>query len=196
MLITGIRPVYKGLTDITATCLKTIRNHKGRKSVPAKYKLVLVLSAVVLLLDQITKIWIESNLALGETRAVIPGFFNLVFVLNKGAAFGFLADLEGALRTYFFIGVTGLAVVLIIYLLRTVHRRDFYLFTALGLILGGALGNLIDRIRLGMVIDFLDFHLGSHHWPAFNLADVAISVGAVLLIVSFYKKKRYAADSD
>ncbi len=161
-----------------------------------KYKLVLILGVTILILDQITKLWIESNFALGETRTVIPGLFNLVFVLNKGAAFGFLADLEGNLRTYFFIGATALAVVLIIYLLRTVHRRDYYLFSALGLILGGALGNMIDRIRLGMVIDFLDFHLGSHHWPAFNIADVAISVGAILLIVSFYKKKRYATDSD
>ncbi len=161
-----------------------------------KYKLVLILGVTILILDQITKLWIESNFVLGETRTVIPGLFNLVFVLNKGAAFGFLADLEGNLRTYFFIGATALAVVLIIYLLRTVHRRDYYLFSALGLILGGALGNMIDRIRLGMVIDFLDFHLGSHHWPAFNIADVAISIGAILLIVSFYKKKRYATDSD
>ncbi len=161
-----------------------------------KYKLVLFLGVTILILDQITKLWIESNFVLGETRTVIPGLFNLVFVLNKGAAFGFLADLEGNLRTYFFIGATALAVVLIIYLLRTVHRRDYYLFSALGLILGGALGNMIDRIRLGMVIDFLDFHLGSHHWPAFNIADVAISIGAILLIVSFYKKKRYATDSD
>jgi len=164
--------------------------------VPYRYKLVIILSAVILVLDQVTKIWIESNLALGETRTVIPGLFNLVFVLNKGAAFGFLADLEGNLRTYFFLGATGLAVVLVIHLLRTVQREDYYLFTALGLILGGALGNMIDRIRLGMVIDFLDFHLGSHHWPAFNVADIAISVGAVLLIVAFYKKKRHEADSD
>ena len=163
---------------------------------PDRYKLVIILSAAILVLDQMTKIWVESSLALGETRTVIPGFFNLVFVLNPGAAFGFLADLEGSLRTYFFLGATGLAVVLIIHLLRTVQRQDYYLFTALALILGGALGNMIDRIRLGMVIDFLDFHLGSHHWPAFNVADIAISVGAVLLIVSFYKKKRHEADSD
>ncbi len=161
-----------------------------------KYKLVIILAAVILVLDQITKIWIESNLALGETRIIIPGFFNLVHVLNKGAAFGFLADLEDPLRTYFFIAATGLAMVLVIYLLRTVQRRDYYLFSALGLILGGALGNMVDRIRLGQVIDFLDFHLGSHHWPAFNVADVAISIGAILLIISFYVKKRYATDSD
>ncbi|WP_028575642.1 signal peptidase II [Desulfonatronovibrio hydrogenovorans] len=161
-----------------------------------KHKIVFILAGVILVLDQATKIWVQSAIPLWETRTVIPGFFNLVHVLNKGAAFGFLADLEGNMQTYFFIGVTGLAVVLIFHLLRTVHRRDVYLFTALGLILGGALGNLIDRIRLGMVIDFLDFYMGSHHWPAFNVADMAISVGAILLLVSFYKKKRYASGSD
>lgn len=161
-----------------------------------KYKIVFILAGVVFFLDQITKVWIQNTIPLWDSKTIIPGFFNLVHVLNKGAAFGFLADLEGNMRTYFFIGVTGLAVVLILHLLRTVDRKDHYLFSALGLILGGAMGNLIDRIRLGMVIDFLDFHLGSHHWPAFNVADMAISTGAILLLVSFYKKKRYASGSD
>ncbi len=161
-----------------------------------KNKIVFILAGVILILDQASKIWIQSTIPLWESKTVIPGLFNLVHVLNKGAAFGFLADLEGNMQTYFFIGVTGLAVVLIFHLLRTVHRQDHYLFTALGLILGGALGNLIDRIRLGMVIDFLDFYIGSHHWPAFNVADMAISTGAILLLVSFYKKRRYASGPD
>ncbi len=161
-----------------------------------KHKIVFILGGIILFFDQVTKIWIQNTIPLWETKTVIPGLFNLVHVLNKGAAFGFLADLEGNMQTYFFIGVTGLAVVLIMHLLRTVHRRDTYLFTALGLILGGALGNLIDRIRIGMVIDFLDFHIAGHHWPAFNVADMAISTGAILLLVSFYKKKRYASGSD
>ncbi|MCA1743509.1 MAG: signal peptidase II [Desulfonatronovibrio sp.] len=161
-----------------------------------KNKIVLILAGVILLLDQATKIWIQNTIPLWESKTVIPGLFNLVHVLNKGAAFGFLADLEGNMQTYFFIGVTGLAVVLIFHLLRTVDREDYYLFSALGLILGGALGNLIDRIRLGMVIDFLDIYVSNHHWPAFNVADMAISTGAILLLVSFYKKKRYASGSD
>lgn len=161
-----------------------------------KHKIVLILAGVILFLDQATKIWIQNTIPLWESKTVIPGLFNLVHVLNKGAAFGFLADLEGNMQTYFFIGVTGLAVVLIFHLLRTVDREDYYLFSALGLILGGALGNLIDRIRLGMVIDFLDIYVSSHHWPAFNVADMAISTGAILLLVSFYKKKRYASGSD
>lgn len=161
-----------------------------------KHKIVLILAGVILVMDQITKVWIQNTIPLWDSKTIIPGLFNLVHVLNKGAAFGFLADLEGNMQTYFFIGVTGLAVVLIFHLVRTVDRHDPYLFTALGLILGGALGNLIDRIRLGMVIDFLDFHVGGHHWPAFNVADMAISTGAILLLVSFYKKKRYASGSD
>lgn len=161
-----------------------------------KYKIVFVLGGIILLVDQSTKLWIQNAIPLWESRTVIPGLFNLVHVLNKGAAFGFLAELEGNMQTYFFIAVTGLAIVLIVHLLRTVHREDNYLFTALGLILGGALGNLIDRIRLGMVIDFLDFYFKDHHWPAFNAADMAISAGAILLLVSFYKKKRYASGSD
>ncbi|MFP4083668.1 MAG: signal peptidase II [Desulfonatronovibrio sp.] len=161
-----------------------------------KYKIVFVLGGIILFLDQATKLWIQNTIPLWESRTIIPGLFDLVHVLNKGAAFGFLAELEGNMQTYFFIAVTGLAIVLIVHLLRTVHREDTYLFTALGLILGGALGNLIDRIRLGMVIDFLDFYFREHHWPAFNVADMAISAGAILLLVSFYKKKRYASGSD
>lgn len=161
-----------------------------------KYKVAAVLSMCILVLDQASKLWVQQAIPLWDSVQVIPGLFNLVHVLNKGAAFGFLADLDGNMQTYFFIGVTGLAIVLIFHLLRTVDRHDPYLFAALGLILGGALGNLADRIRLGMVIDFLDFYVGSHHWPAFNVADMAISTGAILLLISFYKKKRYASGPD
>ncbi|MFW5731137.1 MAG: signal peptidase II [Desulfonatronovibrionaceae bacterium] len=161
-----------------------------------KYKIAMVLSLCILVLDQALKLWVQKTIPLWDSVPVIPGLLNLVHVLNKGAAFGFLADLDGNMQTYFFIGVTGLAIVLIFHLLKTVDRHDPYLFSALGLILGGALGNLVDRIRLGMVIDFLDFYVGSHHWPAFNVADMAISTGAILLLISFYKKKRYASGPD
>ncbi len=156
-----------------------------------RYRLVSILVILVLGLDQLTKLWVASVLPLWSSKTVIPGFFNLVHVLNKGAAFGFLHDLDAAWRPYVFLAVTALAVVLIMHLLRTVPREDKVLFTALGLILGGALGNLIDRIRLGEVIDFLDFHIGQYHWPAFNIADVAISFGSVLLLVSVYRNRRY-----
>ncbi|GAB6060236.1 signal peptidase II [Desulfonatronum parangueonense] len=161
-----------------------------------RYRIVLSLGLVVLVLDQITKLWVASALPLWSSKTVIPGFFNLVHVLNKGAAFGFLHDLDAAWRPYFFMAVTALAVVLILHLLRTVPREDNVLFTALGLILGGAMGNLVDRIRLGEVIDFLDFYIGQYHWPAFNVADVAISIGSILLLVSVYRTRRYGLTED
>lgn len=156
-----------------------------------RYRKVSMLALIVLVLDQITKLWVVAVMPLWTSKTVIPGFFNFVHVINKGAAFGFLSDLDPVWRPYFFLGVTALAIVLILHLLRTVPREDTILFFALGLILGGALGNLADRIRLGAVIDFLDFYIGKHHWPAFNVADIAISIGSVLLLVSVYRNRRY-----
>lgn len=158
---------------------------------PRRYRIVLLLALIVLALDQLTKLWVAAVLPLWASKTVIPGFFNLVHVLNKGAAFGFLNDLDAMWRPYFFLAATALAIVLILHLLRTVPREDTVLFTALGLILGGAVGNLTDRIRLGEVVDFLDFYIGKYHWPAFNVADVAISIGSVLLLVSVYRNRRY-----
>ncbi|MFW6324655.1 MAG: signal peptidase II [Desulfovibrionales bacterium] len=159
-----------------------------------RYKITGSLALVVLLLDQITKVLVQQFLPLGG-KAVIPGFFDLVYVLNKGAAFGFLNRADIHWQTYFFIGVSALAVILIFQLLRTVDRHDPVLFAGLGLIMGGALGNLIDRIRLGKVIDFLDFYLGSHHWPAFNVADIAISLGSLALLFTFFKNRGHASRS-
>ena len=164
-------------------------------NIQRKYKTVAGLGIIILVLDQLSKLWAQNNLSHWESIDVIPGLFKLVYVLNRGAAFGFLNQRDTTWQTYFFIAVTALAVVLIFHLVHSVTRRDPYLFAGLGLILGGALGNLIDRIRLGEVIDFLDFYLGSHHWPAFNIADMAISVGTVLLIISFYKRKKDASNT-
>ena len=162
----------------------------------SRYRIVFLLALIMLVLDQITKLWVAATLPFWTSKTVIPGFFNLVHVLNKGAAFGFLNDLDAVWRPYFFMAATALAIVLILHLLRTVPREDRVLFTALGLILGGALGNLADRIRLGEVIDFLDFYIGKYHWPAFNVADIAISVGSVLLLVSVYRNRRYGGSED
>ncbi|NCC24603.1 MAG: signal peptidase II [Deltaproteobacteria bacterium] len=161
-----------------------------------RYTLVSAIGAVVLFLDQITKFWVEATIPRwGTGMTVIPGFFDIVHVLNRGAAFGFLNRSDIQWQTYFFIGASALAVVLIFHLVRTVNREDKPLFIGLGLILGGAMGNLIDRIRLGEVVDFLDFYIGPHHWPAFNIADMAITTGCFFLLVSFYIRKRDASNS-
>ncbi|MBB5346716.1 signal peptidase II [Desulfoprunum benzoelyticum] len=152
------------------------------------YTLV-VFGAVVL--DQLTKLWILRTFELYESREIIPGLFNLVYVTNTGAAFSILADVDSPWRHYFFLGIGLLATIgltIYYYRLRAAHRAYA---VALGLVVGGALGNLIDRLRLGSVVDFLDFHLAGRHWPAFNVADSAICVGAVLfLIISFVTEQK------
>ncbi len=161
----------------------------------AKYKSVTGWGTLVLVLDQASKLWIQNTFSFWDSIQVIPGMFKLVYVLNRGAAFGFLNNTSGTWQTYFFIAVTALAVVLIFHLVRSVNRRDPFLFNGLGLVLGGAVGNLVDRIRLGHVIDFLDFYWGRYHWPAFNIADVAISIGVLCLIISFYIRKKNASNT-
>ncbi len=137
----------------------------------------------VILLDQATKEVIVRSLQLGQTISVVPGFFDISFVLNPGAAFGFLAGLPEEVRNPFFIAISVAAIVLIlVYRLRVMPRAGL-VSTALALILGGASGNLIDRLRYGMVVDFLDVHLHQYHWPSFNAADSAISIGVGLMLL-------------
>ncbi len=139
----------------------------------------LVLSALIVVADQVAKYVAVQYLAGGHSVAVAP-FFNLVLVYNAGAAFSFLSDAAGWQRGLF-ITIALVASVWIVYLLRKYpHQRLFAL--ALSLVLAGAVGNVIDRISFGAVIDFLDFHALGYHWPAFNVADSAITCGAVLLV--------------
>ena len=145
-----------------------------------------VISALVIVLDQLTKYWVGQSLAPGESVPVMPSF-NLVLTYNTGAAFSFLSRASGWQRGLFIL-IAVLASLLIIYLIRRYHREQRFSI-GLSLILGGALGNLWDRIVLGHVVDFLDFYVQAYHWPAFNVADSAITCGAVLLIWdSFYKR--------
>ncbi|MBF0481756.1 MAG: signal peptidase II [Desulfovibrionaceae bacterium] len=154
----------------------------------AKYRLALILAAAVLVLDQASKAVIRHYLPLWTKSAVIPGFFDLVHTLNRGAAFGLLNRSDIDWQTYFFIAANSLAVVIIFHLLHTVQSGVFLRF-GLGLLLGGALGNLVDRIRAGEVTDFLDFYVGAHHWPAFNAADMAITAGSLILLISLYRQR-------
>jgi signal peptidase II len=138
------------------------------------------IATIIVLIDQITKITMTRLLSYGEFRPV-TSFFNLVLAYNKGAAFSFLAT-EGGWQRYFFTAIAIAAVGFIIYLLKR-HAGQRLFCWALALILGGAIGNLIDRVLYGHVIDFLDFYVGTRHWPAFNVADMAIVGGAALFIL-------------
>jgi signal peptidase II len=138
----------------------------------------IALAALVLVCDQFTKFVLVPVVSAGPVE--ITPFFNLVLAQNRGAAFSFLADASGWQRELF-IAVAVIAAVWIIYLLRR-HSTEALFCGALSLILGGAIGNLIDRLHLGAVLDFFDFHVLGYHWPAFNIADSAITIGAVLLI--------------
>ena len=149
-----------------------------------------VTAALVLLLDQATKICIDASMPLHDSFSVIPGFFSITHVRNPGAAFGFLAGASPLFRNVFFVCVTLAAILLILHYVRTSKAEERLLTLSLSLILSGAVGNLIDRIRFGEVIDFLDVYIGSHHWPAFNVADSAISVGAVILFVELVRQGR------
>ncbi|WP_292980007.1 signal peptidase II [Nitrosomonas sp.] len=147
----------------------------------------LILAAIILVLDLLSKRWVEFNLSYGQ-QIVITDFFNLVLAYNAGAAFSFLSDASGWQR-WFLSTIAVLVAILIVYLLYKHTSNRLFCF-ALSLILGGALGNLWDRIMLGHVVDFMDFHVVGYHWPAFNLADSAIFCGACLLILDSIRNGR------
>lgn len=152
----------------------------------------LMLAAGIVALDQLGKWIVLATLRPGDTVVVAP-FFNWVLTFNPGAAFSFLSDAGGWQRWFF----TGLALAVsawIVFMLRR-HSGEFRLSLALTLILGGALGNVIDRVRFGAVVDFVQWHVGGYYWPAFNIADSAITVGALLMIVDQLLAKPAAGDT-
>ncbi len=137
------------------------------------------IAGAVLVADQASKWLALEKLVLHESIPLMP-LLNLTLVYNKGAAFGFLSTASGW-QNLFFIGIALVATVVILYLLRRMGTKDRFLAAALMLILGGAIGNLIDRLLYGHVVDFIDVYYGTWHWPAFNVADSAITVGAVMI---------------
>jgi len=142
---------------------------------------LLVVCFGVLLLDQWTKAAVQAQFPLYRAVPVNEGFFNLIHVRNRGGAFGIFGGERGDFGTFLFVGVSVVAVGVLLYLFLHSKQKDGLLRLSLSLILGGALGNLVDRLRFGEVIDFLDFHVGAYHWPAFNVADSAISIGVALM---------------
>jgi signal peptidase II len=158
-------------------------SHKNKEAGALAPLLVLV---GVVILDQLSKLWIIANFSLYETREVIPGFFNITFVTNTGAAFGLLAGWDTVWRQVFFVGVSLMALVVLFFAYRHYRGEGRLAVYGLALVAGGAVGNLIDRLRLGRVIDFLDFYIGTYHWPAFNVADAGITTGVGLLLLSSF----------
>ncbi len=152
-----------------------------------KYRYFALVTVISLILDQLSKIYIDSSFVIGESHQVISNFFHITYVRNPGAAFGLLSD--SAIRIPFFLSISVIAVIAILWYVRKVAAEKQWQLVALGLILSGALGNFIDRARLGEVIDFLDVHWYNYHWPAFNVADSAICVGvAIMLICTWHEE--------
>ena len=154
-----------------------------------KYVKLVVIAGVIILLDQFTKGLILRFLPFHHTIPVIKGFFNITHIHNPGGAFGLMANLSPTLRSIIFLFISSLAVGLIFYFYNKTPAKYTWLAAAFALIFGGAIGNLIDRIRFGMVIDFLDFYIGNLHWPAFNIADSAITIGIGIFLYHLIFKK-------
>ena len=155
----------------------------------SKYLVLVTIACVIVALDQLTKLYIHSGFGLGESVPVINGIFHITYVRNTGAAFGIFARSHEAFRLPFLVLVSIIAIGFIIAMLRRLRDQETGLVTALAFILGGAIGNLIDRALHGEVIDFLDFYWSTYHWPAFNLADSFITVGVVITIFYLMRAK-------
>jgi signal peptidase II len=143
----------------------------------------IALGLAVIVLDQLTKRVIRDYVNVRESIPIVDGFVSIVHARNPGAAFSFLADAPAWFRQPFFVSITVMAIAVVLYVISRLPVEDRLMRTALGGVLGGAVGNLIDRLRYGEVTDFIDIHWHSHHWPAFNVADssITIAVGAVVL---------------
>jgi signal peptidase II len=152
------------------------------KMLKRKYWILILLTPIVVIIDQLTKT-MALNLLESQTITLIPGYFNLVLVKNTGMVFGLLNNMEGAWRMPLLVGVSCVAILIIFHLLRQARPSAFLLPLSLSFILSGAIGNLLDRFRWGYVVDFINMHYHDKHWPTFNIADSAITVGIILLIL-------------
>lgn len=151
---------------------------------------------LMLILDQVSKIFIVRNLPLSSSLNIIPGFFNLTHIHNRGAIFGFLSQSRSQVVFYLLMLASLVALSLVVYYFFKTPPEEKSLKISLSLILAGALGNLIDRIFRGYVIDFLDFYVKKWHWPSFNVADASVSIGAVFLIfILFFKRSSKCSPS-
>ena len=154
-----------------------------------KYTLFAIIAALVVVADQITKYLVLLHMPLYKSIPIIPGFFSLTHVHNPGGAFGFLARNGSPWRHWIFLGAAIFALAMILYFYYRTPKTHPYLGLGLALIFGGALGNLIDRVRFGEVVDFLDVYVAHLHWPTFNVADSAVTVGVSIFVAHILLKK-------
>jgi signal peptidase II len=159
------------------------------KELIKKYRILIWVSFIIVVLDQWTKWLVLSNMGLYDSFPIIPNFFSLTHIHNTGGAFGFMANQAPLIRQILFHGVSLISLGVIVYFYHKSPVEYPFLLTSLSLIFGGAVGNLIDRFRIGEVVDFLDVYIGTWHWPAFNVADSAVSVGVVVLMYYMIIKK-------
>lgn len=149
----------------------------------SKYTKLAFIAGTIIILDQITKALILNYIPLYNSMSVIPGFFNITHIQNPGGAFGFMANQGPGVRSVLFLFISAIAICIIFYFYKTTPAKDTWVTTSLSLIFAGAIGNLIDRIRFGQVVDFLDFYISDKlHWPSFNVADSAITIGITIFI--------------
>ena len=170
-----------------------------------KYLLLAAISGVIVTTDQVAKIYIHTHFKLSESYQVIENFFNLTYVRNPGAAFGFLANIHPAFRDIFFLSMPPIALLIILAIMRGIRDNDKWMATSLSLVFAGAVGNYIDRLHFGYVVDFLDFTFKSknsmgitqaYSWPAFNIADMGIVIGVcTLLFLELVKQKKPDANT-
>ncbi len=141
-----------------------------------------VIAGLVIIADQLTKYWVSDNITFNGSETIIPGFLNLAHVTNSGAAFGVFSSHGDMLSRYVLSGISLTALVVIIWIV-ILQRLDRYSIIGFALFFGGAAGNFVDRVMFGQVTDFIDVHIGNLHWPAFNVADSALTVGAIIFCI-------------
>jgi signal peptidase II len=169
--------------------------HPAAGAIATTWRLLYLLLAVgVFVADRLSKTLIESGMTLNQSRTIIPGFFHIVYAKNQGIAFSLFADSTSELKTFILVFLSSIAVAGVALLLWTSDPATARLSAGLALILGGALGNLFDRVQYGSVVDFLDFFVRNYHWPAFNVADSAIVVGGGLLLLHMTRGEKPAGD--
>lgn len=155
-----------------------------------RYLLLTVVAGGVIIIDQVSKYVVQHIMTLHNYKEVIPGLFNLTYIQNRGAAFGLFGGAANSLRLALLIGVSLFALIILFFMYLRTSEKDLLVHTSLAMIIGGAIGNLLDRVRLQLVIDFLDFYWRGFHWPAFNIADSAITIGTIMLMFVFMFSKK------